>query len=446
MEEAEGDAVALAHFVDRPEARIAHPRLHLPEQGALVFADHAQQVQQAHAGAHPRPAAVAVLVGEEIIVEAAQRRRLQRQLGRAMAAEPFGEVVVVDGHEAVLVDAVGDHAAGRGETEVGEHEQPARFVVLGDRALGGVRQPARERVEQDEDQRVVAGAQRRRAGAGGAAHFRVHALEDVGRCWRRGSSEACAAAEDRGEMHEMMALADRVGERLQHARVRECEHRRLDPADQHLDVFPDTRQARALSGHAVVGGGRHRPGHEPAVHLLLPGDVRVRPERLVPGAQRRALWAAESTVAVLHEAERVVVEAAPDVQAVLLDTVRDGGIAPARTLAAEPPADLVDSDVQRRAQLSGRREVVGSAHGAGAAAEDRDLLLRRLRFVHFSPPTIGIAMPDSAAAASIPAITAASTQPALIEVRTQSPARYTLSKPDSRPCRRNFEVPGSDST
>ena len=55
-------------------------------------------------------------------------------------------------------------------------------------------------------------------------------------------------------------------------------------------------------------------------------------------------------------------------------------------------------------------------------------------------------MPDSAAAASIPAITAASTQPALIEVRTQSPARYTLSKPDSRPCRRNFEVPGSDST
>ena len=92
-------------------------------------------------------------------------------------------------------------------------------------------------------------------------------------------------------------------------------------------------------------------------------------EGLVERGERLARRAPELLVGISHQPERVVVEAKPDVQAVLLDAVALGGVASARALAPEPPAELVDGDLEALAQRGCGGELEGGAQAADPAAE-----------------------------------------------------------------------------
>src|SRR6185312_15450491 len=86
-----------------------------------------------------------------------------------------------------------------------------------------------------------------------------------------------------------------------------------------------------------------------AFEALREEQVAQRLERFVPRAERirRAPQAErdEILVAAADAAEGIVVEAGPDVQAVLLDARAHGQVPPARALAAETPAELIDGDL-----------------------------------------------------------------------------------------------------
>src|ERR1044071_1703883 len=95
-------------------------------------------------------------------------------------------------------------------------------------------------------------------------------------------------------------------------------------------------------------------------------ENRLRLERVLPRRQRLMRIAIQLAIHGAHHPKRVRVEAHPDVQAVLFDAIAGVGIAAARALAAETPAELIDGDVVMR------REPIGGGHRAGAATEDCD--------------------------------------------------------------------------
>src|SRR5688500_7694082 len=76
-------------------------------------------------------------------------------------------------------------------------------------------------------------------------------------------------------------------------------------------------------------------------------------EGLLERGERRPGRATQLRVGVSHEPQPVVVEPEPHVQAVLLDPVAGGGVAAAGALSTEPPAELVDRDVEALLKLGG---------------------------------------------------------------------------------------------
>src|SRR5512132_2344191 len=99
---------------------------------------------------------------------------------------------------------------------------------------------------------------------------------------------------------------------------------------------------RVHAGHLVALGKLREPRHPAAPPRLL-HDEQARPlEGVLDRADRARRVARELVVALAQQPEGVVVEAQPDVQAVLLDALMRA--APAGALAAESPAELVDGD------------------------------------------------------------------------------------------------------
>ena len=91
------------------------------------------------------------------------------------------------------------------------------------------------------------------------------------------------------------------------------------------------------------------------------------------GPEERDLVARELRVALLHERQRVVVEAEPDVQPVLLDALVTIAVAPARPLPTEPPAVLDNGDVEGRPQRRGAREGMGGGQTSRIGALEHAL-------------------------------------------------------------------------
>ena len=113
----------------------------------------------------------------------------------------------------------------------------------------------------------------------------------------------------------------------------------------------------------------------PATALSVVEDELVTAlEGVVEARERSARRPSELLVGVAHQPERVVVEAEPDVQPVLLDPVGVCGVAAARALAAEAPAELVDRHLEALAQLRRGGQLEGGGHAADATAEHGHLV------------------------------------------------------------------------
>ncbi len=77
VEEPELDPAPLEHLVERREDHVAHPGAHLPEQRPAVGEEHAHGAAQRLPRRHPGPGAVAVLVGEDQVVDAPHEGRVE---------------------------------------------------------------------------------------------------------------------------------------------------------------------------------------------------------------------------------------------------------------------------------------------------------------------------------------------------------------------------------
>src|SRR5262249_10267350 len=100
-------------------------------------------------------------------------------------------------------------------------------------------------------------------------------------------------------------------------------------------------------------------------------DVVLGRPRVTPVAERAALVALRQfLVALAHHPEGVVVEAQPDMQAVLLDASMVA--AAGRALAAEAPALLIDGDLVAAA-VFGVGKLPGRRHGGAASSDHGDL-------------------------------------------------------------------------
>ncbi len=140
------------------------------------------------------------------------------------------------------------------------------------------------------------------------------------------------------------------------------------PLEHVLDLGDQGRAAGRQRARRERAGARDPA----ALPVLVDDDVVARLEGRVPRRQRRLGRAPELLVALLHRVERVVVEAEPDVQAVLEDAVGHRALAAARALAAEPPAGLVDGDLVAVAQLGRGGQLERGRDRRRPAAEHRD--------------------------------------------------------------------------
>ena len=379
VEEGELDAAPLQHLVERREDGVAHAGLHLPHDGAVVVEGHAHHAAQHRARLDVRLGEVAAFVGEHEVVEAAHGRGVDRQAGvGAVAGEPGAEVLVVDGVEALREHAVLVHADERGEREIGADVEPPQLVghpaFLGAAAEAVVRPFAqalqRGRLQclvgvrvQVARQRAGGPVQRAHAGAD-VVRQHLHVVLHLLRQRMQPAADAPAHGHRRRRLGRMrMVLAEGL-EPL------------LDPLVAGQRDAPEVELLVAVARLAGHGGRVDRPQPPLAVDLLGQRDEVLLGERVAPGGQRRAGRAVEQLVGATDRLERVVVEAEPDVQAVLLDALPHRRIAPAGALAAEAPALLVHGDLAAvlPAGLVGQPE--RRRHRGDAAADDGDLLGR----------------------------------------------------------------------
>ena len=126
-----------------------------------------------------------------------------------------------------------------------------------------------------------------------------------------------------------------------------------------------------VARQAVSLGEVGRP-LQPGIFRVAVGhaDEIVFLERIFPGRDPAIGIPVEFLVTLPQKPERVFVKAEPDVQPVLFDAV--GGTAARRALAAQPPAELIDGDVEA-ALVFGAAELERGGHGGAAATDHGDL-------------------------------------------------------------------------
>ena len=382
VEVLEAHAAPAEHLVERREHHVAHPRLHLVHDRSAVAEHELQQVARGGAGGAVGLPDVALGIGERHVVDGAQHRRALRGvppdrhgLG-AVAGEPGRPLLVVDPVEAVLEHAVLDDPRGHRHARVDRREEEAQVGVALAEVAEHDPEPVANGLEQpDQEQRL-----RRLAGREVVGVARPLARQPL--------------------RHRQQPLGH-VERELEHL-LRHVAREVLEPVRDQVGSFV------GLGRHLVVLVAHHAPaverpagragGHLPeggqlgglaraqevarAVELeRVPGavlaveqhDLVAGLERVLERGQRLARRAPELLVGVAHEAEGVVVEAEPDVQPMLLDSVRDGRVAAARALAAHAPAELIDGDLVALAQLGRGGQLERGCEAADSAAEDGNL-------------------------------------------------------------------------
>ena len=180
------------------------------------------------------------------------------------------------------------------------------------------------------------------------------------------------------------AAPDRVGRRRRLRQVGE-------PGEHRLGRVPELDGVLPHAGLARPDGGMEGAQDPAALPLLAEHDLRHGHEVVLDTVRRVQLG-----VRAPHQAERVLVEPEPDVQAVLLDAVAFLGVAAARPLAPEPVAQRVDRHLVALPQLGRGRQLERRRQTGDTAAQDRHA--RRLA-VHGAPSACrrGCAGPPSRA-------------------------------------------------
>jgi hypothetical protein len=147
-------------------------------------------------------------------------------------------------------------------------------------------------------------------------------------------------------VHETAVLARRVAGRLQRvAQLRMLLDVVDDPDDRAAQIFAEVGHLRAVARRARFRLEKKFPKSPFAAMEVRDGAFGRRAERFVPRIERPVL--AHFVVCFSDRLESIFVKAKPDVQAVLLAAHSEilVEVAPARALAAEPPAHLVNRDV-----------------------------------------------------------------------------------------------------
>ena len=373
VEEGELDAARLQHLVERRKHHIAHAGAHAVEQRAAVGEEHPHGAAQRHPGGQARARDVAVLEGKGQVVDGAQKARLQRRLGRAVGAQPVAPVLIVDGVEATRVkgQALQRGAAQDGQDQVYHLPEAAQLGVSGGQPLGVLAGGARQGLDQP-DQQGTAIAQRLRQpavdglqqqlaglGCGGQAGELAVAQQGLDRradglraaaarvcsAWPNGLAGGLAGAGRAQQLGHQQGRLAQVGQHGEGAALAEGVARLATAG---CKVGPPRGPVLAQAvGHCHIG--RWLEGIAPAGEAGL-------------GVQLVALG-----IAGAHQGKGVLVEAHPQVQAVLLDALR--GPAPRGALAAQAPAQLVNSDLVA-ALVLGPAQLEGCRQAGTTAADD----------------------------------------------------------------------------
>ena len=195
-------------------------------------------------------------------------------------------------------------------------------------------------------------------------------------------SRPCSASTASGEPSKQRVSPGRP---LPACRSRDAFEQRADQSDAAQDVVGDASSAVGLRP-----GSPGRPAPAAAApstsdQLAVGGPIGERraaaPGRTRPASRRSdsARVPTELGVALAHQAEGVLVEAHPEVQAVLLDAARRS--ASRGALAAEPPAELVDGDAGSGPACSGRVSSKAAAIAAQPPPTIATLIGFRVRFL-----------------------------------------------------------------
>ena len=175
VEELELHAPLLQHLVEGGEDGVAHPGLHLPEDGAAVGEEHPAEAVERHPRGDAAALGVAADHAEDEVVAAADRPRRQGDRVGAVPLHPGAEVDIVDAAPRMEEQPVAEEAHRDRAREVHLDPEEVRGEVGGDAVAEHRPHRLHEGVDEPGDRRDGGGRVLRRVG-----------VEGPGRCpWRR---------------------------------------------------------------------------------------------------------------------------------------------------------------------------------------------------------------------------------------------------------------------
>jgi len=137
------------------------------------------------------------------------------------------------------------------------------------------------------------------------------------------------------------------------------------------EISPGGQVLPTDAGAALLDRGTQRPVFPAITHKFAQNDGVGRGECLFDGL-KHTLLTPQILKTIAHQGKGIVVKAGPDMQAVLLDPLARPGVTAARTLAAQPPAHLIDVDVIGICRAGLRAQRLHCAKRADPAAQHRN--------------------------------------------------------------------------
>ena len=151
MEECEAHPAPPQHLVQRGEYDVSHAAAHLPEYGAAVGEERAEESSQGDPRRNPWALEVSIFVREAESVQPAQVSRVDGTRGGAVQEEPLATVVVVDRVEAarIIHEPEANLSPHGRERQVDDLPDPPQLGIVLESALeepprvrdGGVQEP-----------------------------------------------------------------------------------------------------------------------------------------------------------------------------------------------------------------------------------------------------------------------------------------------------------------
>src|SRR6266571_1704302 len=311
-------------------------------------------------------AGVAVLVREAQVVETPNGAGPDRVLRGAVAREPVSQVLVVQRVRAAEQHAVHEEAKRTSDGEV-DADPEAAALVVGLPARTGP--PPAPKAPQTPQQRlpVTPGVRR--------VHELLHAAS-VGavRIRRLGLRQAAALSQvtafdptRSGVMQAEQRGPAAGGRRRDTGAPTPVVEQAVGVAQQVDDVLP---HRGFVTRAGLAGGSGERDGPAPPLFAdeLTQGRAVLGPERALHRRERMVVGALELRVRLTQQPAGVAVATEPDVQPVLLDALAAGGVSAAGPFTAEPPAELVQRDLEPLAPSRLARQLPGGGTSTHAAA------------------------------------------------------------------------------